>query len=77
LRAFIDYTPVASAGGTPPRLYRSIRWGRNAELFVLDTREYRDPNFADDTETHPKTMLGREQLTWLKQSGPPRTRGGR
>jgi alkaline phosphatase D len=67
LRAFLDYTPVVSAQGTSTRLYRSIRWGKNAELFVLDTRQYRDPNFADDTDAHPKTMLGHEQLTWLKQ----------
>lgn len=63
LRAFLDYTPVASA----PRLYRSLRWGRHLELFVLDTRSYRDPNYAPDNPQQPKTMLGREQLAWLKQ----------
>jgi alkaline phosphatase D len=64
LRAFLDYTPVASA----PRLYRSLRWGRHLELFVLDTRSYRDANSArDDDPDHPKTMLGQEQLAWLKQ----------
>ena len=62
LRAFLDYTPVASA----PRLYRSLRWGRNLELFVLDTRSYRDANSATDSEEQPKTMLGHEQLAWLK-----------
>jgi alkaline phosphatase D len=63
LRAFLDYTPVASA----PRLYRSLRWGRHLELFVLDTRSYRDANSAPDSEQQPKTMLGREQLAWLKK----------
>lgn len=67
LEAFIDYTPVAVAANTPLRLYRSIRWGKNLELFVLDTRQYRDPNLAKDTDARPKTMLGREQLSWLKQ----------
>ena len=67
LQAFIDYTPVAIASNTPLRLYRSIRWGKNLELIVLDTRQYRDPNFAEDTDARPKTMLGREQLTWFKQ----------
>jgi alkaline phosphatase D len=66
-KAFIDYTPVAIARNTPLRLYRSLRWGKYAELFVLDTRQYRDPNFAEDTDARPKTMLGREQLTWLKE----------
>jgi alkaline phosphatase D len=63
LRAFLDYTPVSSA----PRLYRSLRWGQHLELFVLDTRSYRDANFAADSPDHPKTMLGREQLSWLKE----------
>jgi alkaline phosphatase D len=64
LRAFLDYTPVVTA----PRLYRSLRWGRHLELFVLDTRSYRAPNSAaDDDPDHPKTMLGQEQLAWLKQ----------
>jgi len=63
LRAFLDYTPVASA----PRLYRSLRWGRHLELFVLDTRSYRDANFAADSPERPKTMLGHEQLAWLKE----------
>ena len=61
-RAFLDYTPVASA----PRLYRSFRWGRNMEIFVLDTRSFRDANYAADDPAHPKTMLGRKQLEWLK-----------
>jgi alkaline phosphatase D len=67
LEAFLDYNPVAIAQNTPQRLYRSLRWGKNVELFVLDTRQYRDPNFAEDTDARPKTMLGREQLTWLKE----------
>jgi alkaline phosphatase D len=61
-QAFLEYTPIAAA----PRLYRSIRWGRHLELFVLDTRSYREPNAAPDGAEHPKTMLGAAQLAWLK-----------
>jgi alkaline phosphatase D len=68
LEAFLDYTPIAIAPNTPKRLYRSLRWGRHLELFVLDTRQYRDANSAADSPDRPKTMLGREQLTWLKES---------
>jgi alkaline phosphatase D len=68
LEAFLDYTPIAVAANTPKRLYRSLRWGRHLELFVLDTRQYRDANSASDSPDRPKTMLGREQLTWLKES---------
>jgi alkaline phosphatase D len=67
LQAFLDFTPVAIARNTPLRLYRSFRWGKNLELIVLDARQYRDPNFETDTDAHPKTMLGREQVTWLKE----------
>ena len=68
LEAFLDYAPIAIAPNTPKRLYRSLRWGRHLELFVLDTRQYRDANIAADSAERPKTMLGREQLTWLKES---------
>jgi alkaline phosphatase D len=68
LEAFLDYTPIAVAANTPKRLYRSLRWGKHLELFVLDTRQYRDANAATDSVDRPKTMLGREQLTWLKES---------
>jgi alkaline phosphatase D len=68
LDAFIDYTPIAIASNTPKRLYRALRWGKHLELFVLDTRQYRDANSASDSPDRPKTMLGREQLTWLKES---------
>ena len=40
--------------------------GKHVELFILDTRQYRDANFAIDDSVKPKTMLGREQLVWLK-----------
>jgi alkaline phosphatase D len=67
LAAFLDYTPVATPPGEPSRLYRSLRWGRHLELFVLDTRQYRDANGAVDSAAQPKTMLGREQLAWLNE----------
>lgn len=67
LDAFIDYNPVVPGGETPLRLYRNLRWGRHAELFLLDTRQYRDANAAEDSPERPKTLLGREQLTWLKE----------
>lgn len=64
-KAFLDYNPFPD---TTQRLYRNVRWGRHLELFVLDTRSYRDANDGKDDPRHPKTMLGREQLQWLKDS---------
>jgi alkaline phosphatase D len=68
LHAFLDYNPIAENAQTPKRLYRSINWGKNMEMFILDTRQYRDANFEADDVAHPKTMLGREQVVWLKQA---------
>lgn len=67
-KAFVDYNPIARGADGAPRLYRSVRWGQHLELFILDTRRDRDPNSAIDDPRHPKTMLGREQLAWLKDS---------
>ena len=64
--AFFDYNPVLSPSDRPFSFYRSVRWGQQAELFLLDTRQYRDANGAEDRSDRPKTLLGREQLTWLK-----------
>jgi alkaline phosphatase D len=40
VRAFTDYAPVSYSRGRG--LYRSVRWGRNLELFFLDARSFRD-----------------------------------
>jgi len=66
LAAMLEQNPIAEHKRTPQRLYRSVRWGQHLELLLLDTRQYRDANAAPDTAQRPKTMLGREQLTWLK-----------
>lgn len=63
LRAWDDYFPLRGGDG---RRYRAIRWGKHAELFVLDTRLYRSAHRAPDGPD--KTMLGREQLSWLAQA---------
>lgn len=66
LQAFLDYTPMIPHGDSPNRLYRSVRWGKHAELFFLDNRQYRDHNLTADAEGRNKTMLGQVQLAWLK-----------
>lgn len=65
-RAFFDWNPVRGTPDEPYRLHRSIRWGRHLELFVLDTRQYRDPDSAIDAHGEGKSMLGDEQRAWLE-----------
>lgn len=54
--AFFEYQPVRP--DAPTRLWRSLRWGKTAELFVLDCRGER--NHAT------REYMSREQLDWLK-----------
>jgi alkaline phosphatase D len=68
--AFLEYWPVA-AGDDPTRLYRSVRWGRLLEVFILDTRQYRDDNRLPDSSR--KTMLGSAQRRWLVEAVPAST----
>jgi alkaline phosphatase D len=62
-QAFLDYWPILPPAEEPTRLYRSLRWGRLLEVFILDTRQYRSPNSALDGPA--KTMLGPAQRRWL------------
>jgi alkaline phosphatase D len=63
LRAFLEYWPVAAPASEPDRLYRSLRWGRLLDLFIVDTRSYRSANWRPDGPG--KTMLGARQRRWL------------
>lgn len=56
-RAFLDYWPIRRFAAEPERIYRSFRWGKALELFVLDARQYRDLKLG--------TMLGKAQKEWL------------
>ncbi len=56
-RAFLDYWPIRRNLEEPERIYRSFRWGKALELFILDTRQYRDRKHG--------TMLGKSQKEWL------------
>ena len=59
-KAFFDYWPVRRHPAEADRIYRSFRWGQGMELFLLDTRQYRDPGAG--------TMLGKAQKDWLFKS---------
>jgi alkaline phosphatase D len=59
-KAFFHYWPVGQDARDADRIYRSFRWGKALELFILDTRQYRDRSRG--------TILGKEQRTWLLES---------
>lgn len=66
--AFFDYQPLLPPADDPTRVYRRQRWGRHLELFILDTRQYRDANSAPDSEGAPKSLLGPVQRRWLEEA---------
>jgi alkaline phosphatase D len=51
LQAFFEYMPIRQSPDDPNRLYRSFRWGKDVEMFILDERQYRSgPAFCRDEE---------------------------
>jgi len=69
IKSFFDYHPITLHPDEPTRIYRSFRWGKDLEIFIIDARSYRSRNDRADglnDEGKPiKTMLGQEQLAWL------------
>jgi alkaline phosphatase D len=65
LRTFLAYSPMNHDPVEPRRIYRSIRYGKDLELFLLDARSYRDRNDLPDTPENNKHMLGPDQIAWL------------
>jgi alkaline phosphatase D len=64
-QALREYWPIRTDESDPHRLYRTVRYGADLELFLLDTRQYRSKN--GDQDGPAKTMLGSQQLAWLLQ----------
>ncbi len=65
--ALFDFHPMLRHPDEPERIFRSFRWGKDAELFLIDARSYRSLNDLSDRPDNDKTLLGREQLDWLKR----------
>ncbi len=62
-QALLEYWPITAPPDDPFRLYRKFRWGADAEVFILDARQYRSANGQKDGPN--KTMLGHAQRDWL------------
>ncbi|MFK9091980.1 glycerophosphodiester phosphodiesterase family protein [Bacillus salipaludis] len=65
LSAFKDYWPISGERSSADKLYHTYSWGNTLDMMILNNRGYRDPNTQADGPD--KTMLGEEQLKWLKQ----------
>lgn len=60
LRVFREQTAPAE----PP--YRTIRWGRHLEVWLLEGRDYRTTSVEDRTQT--PGILGAKQMAWLERT---------
>jgi alkaline phosphatase D len=71
-QAFFESTPTFARRGD--RIYRSLRFGKTLDLFMLDQRQYRDDQPCGDAVApacaelnQPRNLLGRTQMRWVKR----------
>jgi alkaline phosphatase D len=69
-QAFFDYAPIRPDRRDPRQVYRVVRRGPLADVFVLDCRSYRGPNTANlQPQAGPETaMLASTQRAWLEEA---------
>ena len=56
-RAFLEHQPIRQDQARPDRFWRTLKWGKTAELFILDARSERNRARGE--------YLSPEQLEWL------------
>ncbi len=61
-QAFFENLPLKRDAANPERMWKSIRWGATAEIFVLDCRGERLPSTRGTTDEY----ISRAQMDWLK-----------
>ncbi|HEX2772757.1 MAG TPA: alkaline phosphatase D family protein, partial [Micromonosporaceae bacterium] len=71
-RAYDEWMPARLDGtaalGDGDRLFRRLRFGTLLELSLLDLRTYRDRQDQSATADPARSITGRRQLDWLKES---------
>lgn len=60
LAVFVEQTPA------PELPYRTVRWGKGLQLWLVEGRDFRSPN--DMPDGPGKTIWGAEQWRWLRDS---------
>lgn len=49
-----------------PRHFRTFRWGKDLQIWIVEVRDHRDGNFEPDGPD--KSMWGEEQVAWFKRT---------
>jgi alkaline phosphatase D len=60
VRVYREQVPI---GGD---FYRTIRWGRGLQIWLVEARDYRSPN--DMPDGPEKSLWGRAQMEWLRRT---------
>lgn len=60
LRVFREQVPMSE------QTYRTFRWGRDLQIWLVEGRDFRSPNNAQDGPD--KTIWGAEQLAWFERT---------
>lgn len=61
--AYFEHHPQLRNSAAPDRIWRSFRWGRTLELFILDCRSERLPSSRQRPDAQ---YISRAQMDWLK-----------
>lgn len=59
-RVFLEQVPMGD------RTYRTIRWGKHLQVWLVEGRDFRSPNDAPDGRD--KTIWGEEQNQWFRRT---------
>lgn len=57
---FLDEVPMGE------KTYRTIRWGKDLQIWLVEGRDYRSKNTMEDGPE--KTIWGKEQMDWFKST---------
>lgn len=57
---FLDQVPMGD------KTYRTYRWGRDLQIWMVEGRDYRSPDTMADGPD--KTIWGKEQIRWFKET---------
>lgn len=66
IKTFREQCPILARGDDHSPTYRTHRVSKDLQIWMLEGRDYRSPNTSPDGPD--KTVWGREQEAWLKQT---------
>ena len=66
IAVFREQVPVVPHGDDETPTYRTVRCGKNLQIWLVEGRDYRSPNAAPDGPG--KTIWGEEQYQWLTRT---------